>query len=259
MRTQQYFMHIKLKKKLKNSKITTFVLAAILSIICGCAAIKEGESWKMVPENHTIGLTLLWELPEKRIREILPADQIPRIQNGNAVFMLFLASTDAYEVGGNKYGHLGVAHLIIPLQNSIAIPETIGLKTQPIISRLKRLGFLVKFGDVRLTLEEIGDIVKVNGFIDFGKGNLTFSGITTNKKGDEVYLPNTTLVGKNPSKNILSGPEFYRPIRFESIQVENVGDNWMKKFDLTQTPNRIWLNVDFGIDFQYLKNKSLIK
>jgi hypothetical protein len=247
-------MQTKSKMKLKNSQISPFLLSLIMVLLSSCAAIKKGESWNMLPENKTIGLTLLWELPEEKIREMLPADQIPRIRNGNGVLMLFLASTEAYAVGEKKYGQLGVAHLIIPLQNSISIPETIGLKTQPIISGLKQVGFPVKFGEVSLFLHEMGDSVKVVGSIDFENGKLSFSGSAENKKGALVNLPETTLLGKNSTKNILSGPEFYRPIAFQAISVEQEGENWMTQHKLDLPPNRVWVNVDFGIDFKLYKN-----
>jgi hypothetical protein len=247
-------MQTKSKMKLKNSQISLLLLFLILVLFSSCAAIKEGESWKMLPEDKTIGLTLLWELPEEKIKEMLPADQIPRIRNGNGVLMLFLASTESYSVGEKKYGKLGVAHLIIPLQNSISIPETIGLKNQPIISGLKQVGFPVKFGDVSLSLKEMEDSVKVVGSIDFENGKLSFAGSAENKKGGLVNLPQTTLIGKKSSKYILSGPEFYRPIAFQTIHVEQEGETWMKQLKLDLPPNRVWVNVDFGIDFEFYKN-----
>lgn len=112
-------------------------LICLLLLQMSCATIKNGESWKMRSEDKTIGLTLLWNLPEAKIREIVPPNQVPRIQNGTGVLMLFLCSADSYFIGKKQYGHLGVAHLIVPLENEISIPETIGLKNQAIISGLK--------------------------------------------------------------------------------------------------------------------------
>jgi hypothetical protein len=57
--------------------------------------MRPGDSWKMLPEDETFGLTLLWELPEAKLKAILPADQQPRIRDGKGVVMLFLASTTA--------------------------------------------------------------------------------------------------------------------------------------------------------------------
>ena len=59
----------------------------------------------MLPENNTIGLTLLWELPEEKLKEFLPNSQLPRIRNGKGVLMLFLASTENYLIGKRKLGH----------------------------------------------------------------------------------------------------------------------------------------------------------
>ena len=64
-------------------------IIALVSLLMSCARIKEGESWKMRSEDRTIGLTLLWNLPESKLREMLPANQVPRIQNGKGVLMLF--------------------------------------------------------------------------------------------------------------------------------------------------------------------------
>lgn len=226
-------------------------LISLLFLQMSCSTIKNGESWKMRPEDKTIGLTLLWNLPEAKIREIVPPNQIPRIQNGTGVVMLFLCSTDTYYIGKKQYGQLGIAHLIVPLENEISIPETIGLKNQAIISGLRKKGFGVQFGDVRLRLEEKGDWVDVEGDIILEKGEMHFSGRAENKKGNQVSLANTTLVGKNLQEDVLSGPEFYQPISFKSITVNQKGENWIQKYDLTSVPNRIWVNVDFGVDFKY--------
>jgi hypothetical protein len=59
---------------------------------------------------------LLWNLPEEKLKEMLPPNQMPRIQNGKGVLMLFLCSTDRYSIGKKNYGPLGVAHLIIPFK-----------------------------------------------------------------------------------------------------------------------------------------------
>jgi hypothetical protein len=224
----------------------------VLLFTWSCAAIKPGESWKMLPEDNTIGFTLLWELPEEKILQMLPPNQLPRIQNGKGVLMLFLASTDKYYIGKTSYKSLGIAHLIIPLKNSIALPETVGQKKSKIIAGLNQIGFPVHFGDVDLSIQENSDGVEMKGRIEFEKGSLTFSGASFNEKGKEVNLPLTTLVGQQYDRNYLSGPEFYRPIVFESIQIESTGENWINKFDLPNVPNRIWLNVDFGVDFKYL-------
>jgi len=256
MRTLLCFMQTKSKMKLKNSQISRSLLSLIIVLFSSCAAIKKGESWNMLPEDKTIGLTLLWELPEEQIKKMLPSDQMPRIRNGNGVLMLFLTSTESYSIGKKKYSKLGVAHLIIPLQNSISIPETIGLKNQPIISGLKRVGFPVKFGDVSLSLHEKGDSVNVVGSIDFENGKLSFAGSAENKKGKLVSLPETILIGKKSSKNVLRGPEFYSPIAFQAISVEQEGENWMTQLKLDSPPTRIWVNVDFGIDFKLYKNLS---
>lgn len=224
---------------------------AFLTLLFGCVTIKEGESWKMRSDDKTIGLTLLWNLPEKKLKEMLPPDQMPRIQNGVGVLMLFLCSTEHYFVGQKKYGQLGVAHLIIPLKDAISIPETIGLKNQAIIQSLKKKGFPVRFGDVKLHLEEVGDSLNVDGFILFEKGEVQFSGRTANKKGEKILLENTKLVGLNLEKDILSGPEFYNPIDIKAITIKQGGENWFQQFDLGSPPNRIWINVDFGVDFKY--------
>jgi hypothetical protein len=218
-----------------------------------CASIKEGESWKMLPEDNTIGLTLLWELPEEKLKELLPPGQLPRIRNGKGVLMLFLASTENYSIGKRKLGPLGIAHIIIPLQNSISIPETIGLKKHRIIKGMKQIGFPVRFGEVNLSLKGKDESVEIEGEIKFENGSLSFTGTAQNSKGDLVDLSQTTLVSKQLDERVLSGPEFYRPINFKTIQVVQSGENWMEQFGLSMPPDRIWVNVDFGVEFKYLK------
>ncbi len=234
-----------------RTKAIIFLL--LLMIGMSCATIKEGESWKMLPENNTIGLTLLWELPEEKLKEFLPNSQLPRIRNGKGVLMLFLASTENYLIGKRKLGPLGIAHIIIPLQNSISIPETIGLKKHRIIKGMKQIGFPVRFGEVNLSLKGKDESVEIEGRIQFENGSLSFSGTTQNSKGDLVDLSQTTLVSKQLDERVLSGPEFYRPINFKTIQVVQTGENWMEQFGLSMPPDRIWVNVDFGVDFKYLK------
>lgn len=58
----------------------------------------------MLPEDQTIGLTLLWELSEAKLKAMLPADQQPRIRDGKGVVMIFLASTSQYTLGDNPSG-----------------------------------------------------------------------------------------------------------------------------------------------------------
>ena len=72
---------------------TAYTLFFLLFFGFGCTSLKVGESWKMLPEDETFGLTLLWELPEAKLKAMLPADQQPRIRNGKGVVMLFLAVT----------------------------------------------------------------------------------------------------------------------------------------------------------------------
>jgi hypothetical protein len=138
-------MLTKSKMKLKNNRLTLILLAISIYFISGCAAIKEGESWIMLPEDQTIGLTLLWELPEAQLKAMLPADQQPRIRDGKGVLMLFLASTGAYSLGAKSKGPLGVAHLIVPLDGSITLPSTLVSKKQALFSVLKQLDFAVDF------------------------------------------------------------------------------------------------------------------
>jgi hypothetical protein len=236
-----------------------FSLAFIVSVtfLLSCATIKDGESWKMRAEDKTIGLTLLWNLPEEKLKEMLPPNQMPRIQNGKGVLMLFLCSTDRYSIGQKNYGPLGVAHLIIPLKNAISLPETIGLQNQAIISGLKKKGFPVRFGDIKLQLEEVGDSIRVQGDLILAKGEIHFSGIAKNKKGNLISLNSTTLIGMNSQKDILSGPEFYKPIAFKSITIKQSGENWIEKYNLNSAADRIWVNVDFGVDFKYTASRVL--
>jgi hypothetical protein len=232
------------------------VCLAFFILLFSCVRIKEGESWKMEARDKTIGLTLLWNLPEEKLKEMLPPNQMPRIQNGKGVLMLFLCSTDRYSIGKKNYGPLGVAHLIIPLKDAISLPETIGLQNQAIISGLKKKGFPVRFGDIKLQLEEVGDSIRIQGDIIIGKGEMHFSGKASNIKGNQVSLENTTLVGIDSQKDILSGPEFYKPVVFTSIAVKQSGENWIEKYHLTTSPDRIWVNVDFGVDFKYTTSRA---
>jgi hypothetical protein len=235
-----------------------FSLAFIVSVtfLLSCATIKDGESWKMRAEDKTIGLTLLWNLPEEKLKEMLPPNQMPRIQNGKGVLMVFLCSTDRYSVGQKNYGQLGVAHLIIPLKDAISLPETIGLKNQAIITGLKKKGFPARFGDIKLQLEEVGDSVRVKGDLILATGEMHFSGIAENKKGNLVSLKNTTLLGVDLQKDVLSGPEYYNPIAFKSITIKQSGENWIEKYNLNSAPDRIWVNVDFGVDFKYTASRA---
>ena len=143
------------------------------------------------------------------------------------------------------------------LKNAISLPETIGLQNQAIISGLKKKGFPVRFGDIKLQLEEVGDSIRVQGGIIIGKGEMHFSGKAANIKGNQVSLENTTLVGFDSQKDILSGPEFYKPIAFKSITIKQSGENWIEKYNLNSAPDRIWVNVDFGVDFKYMASRVL--
>jgi hypothetical protein len=91
----------------------------------GCATIRPGESWKMKAADQTVGLTLLWELPEQEVQKMLPVGQKPRIRQDKGVVMLFLASTEQYTLGDQPKGPLAVAHLLIPLEKHLGTPSTV--------------------------------------------------------------------------------------------------------------------------------------
>jgi hypothetical protein len=114
--------------------------------------------------------------------------------------------TDRYDVGKKKLGLLGLAHLIIPLHDAIFIHETIGLKNQAIIMSLKEKGFSVRFGDIKCQLDEVGDEVHVEGAILLAQGEMHFSGKAENKKGQQVSLANTKLVGMDVKKDVFLVP-----------------------------------------------------
>ncbi len=211
----------------------------------------------MLPENHTSGLTLLWELPEKQLHQILPAGQKPRIRQGKGVAMLFLASTAQYTLGNQPNGPLAVAHLLIPLENHLGTVRTVVSRNQALYGALAQLDFPVQDGEVALTLIPDQDSIQVNGSIQFPKGKLYFSGKAGSQKGNLVDLPQTTLVGKHLDRNFLSGPESYRPLSMSKIKVSSEGENWMSTFGLTSPPDRIWVNVDFHVDFAYQQKVQL--
>ena len=217
----------------------------------GCNSLKVGESWEMLPENQTIGLTLLWELPEQQVQQILPTGQKPRIRQGKGVVMLFLASTAQYNLGNKPNGPLAVAHLLIPLENHLGTVRTVVSRNQALYGALAQLDFPTQNGEVALTLLPDQDSVQVNGSIQFPGGKLFFSGKAGSQKGKLVDLPLTTLVGKHLDRNYLSGPESYRPLYMSKIRVNSEGENWMSTFGLTSPPDRIWVNVDFLVDFAY--------
>lgn len=217
----------------------------------GCTALKKGDSWKMLPKNQTIGLTLLWELPEEKLKAMLPADQQPRIRNGKGLVMLFLASTSAHTLGDTPEGPLTIAHLLIPLNTHLGTPYTLVSKKQRLYHALAKLNFPVQDGEVSLRLLPAQDSVQVDGNIQFPSGKLSFSGKADAQKGDLVDLPQTTLVGRHLDRNFLRGPESYRPLAMSKIKVDSEGENWISTFGLTNPPNRIWVNVDFYVDFAY--------
>ena len=206
--------------------------------------MRTGESWKMKAEDQTAGLTLLWELS---------AGQKPRIRQGKGVVMLFLASTAQYTLGDKPNGPLAVAHLLIPLDKHLGTPRTVVSKKQTLYGALTQLDFPVQDGEVALILIPDQDSVQVDGSIQFPSGMLSFSGKASSQKGNLVDLPLTTLVGKHLDRNYLSGPESYRPLAMSKIKVNSEGDNWMSTFGLTNPPDRIWVNVDFLVDFAYQK------
>ena len=226
-------------------------LVFLLAISWGCATIRPGESWKMKAADQTAGLTLLWELPEQQVQKMLPPGQKPRIRQGKGVVMLFLASTSQYTLGEKPNGPLAVAHLLIPLEKHLGTPSTVVSKKQALYGALAQLDFPVQDGEVALTLAAAQDSVKVDGSIQFMTGKLSFTGMAGSQKGNLVDLPLTTLVGRHLDRNFLTGPESYRPLGMSKIKVRSEGENWMTTFGLTAPPDRIWVNVDFHVDFAY--------
>ena len=226
-------------------------LVFLLAISWGCATIRPGESWKMKAADQTVGLTLLWELPEQEVQKMLPVGQKPRIRQGKGVVMLFLASTEQYTLGDQPKGPLAVAHLLIPLEKHLGTPSTVVSKKQALYGALAQLDFPVQDGEVALTLTPAQDSVQVVGSIQFPTGKLSFSGMADSQKGNLVDLPVTTLVGRQLDRNFLTGPESYRPLGMSKIKVRSGGENWMTTFGLTAPPDRIWVNVDFHVDFAY--------
>ena len=113
------------------------------------------------------------------------------------------------------------------------------------------MDFPIQNGEVALTLLPDQDSVQVDGSVQFSRGKLSFSGKAVSQKGNLVDLPLNTLVGKHLDRNYLSGPESYRPLAMSKIKVNSEGENWMSTFGLTNPPDRIWVNVDFLVDFAY--------
>ncbi len=165
--------------------------------------------------------------------------------------MLFLASTAQYTLGDKPNGPLAVAHLLIPLDKHLGTLRTVVSKKQTLYGALTQLDFPVEDGEVALILIPDQDSVQVDGAIQFPSGMLSFSGKAVSQKGNLVDLPLTTLVGKHLDRNYLSGPESYRPLAMSKIKVKSEGENWMSAFGLTNPPDRIWVNVDFLVDFAY--------
>ena len=242
-----------IKSNWSQTLFSNFLLGSIplLFLGFGCNSLKVGESWKMLPENQTTGFTLLWELPESDLKKMLPQDQRPRIRNGKGVVMLFLASTTQYTLGDKSNGPLAIAHLLIPLEKHLGTPRTVVSRKQALYDGLAQLDFPVQDGEVALTLIPVEDSVQVEGSIQFPRGKLSFSGKAGSQKGNLVDLPHTTLVGRHLDRNYLSGPESYRPLAMSKIKVNSEGENWMSTFGLTSPPDRIWVNVDFLVDFAY--------
>jgi hypothetical protein len=226
-------------------------LVFLLAFSLGCATMRPGDSWKMKAADQTAGFTLLWELPEQEIQKMLPPNQKPRIRQGKGVVMLFLASTAQYTLGDQPKGPLAVAHLLIPLEKNLGTPSTVVSKKQALYGALTQLDFPVQDGEVGLTLAPTQDSVQVVGSIQFPTGKLSFSGMASSQKGNLVDLPVTTLVGRHLDRNFLTGPESYRPLGMSKIKVSSEGENWMTTFGLTAPPDRIWVNVDFHVDFAY--------
>jgi len=226
-------------------------LVFLLAISWGCATMHPGDSWKMKATDQTTGLTLLWELPEQQVQKMLPPGQKPRIRQGKGVVMLFLASTAAYTLGNQPKGPLALAHLLIPLEKHLGTPSTVISRKQALYGALAQLDFPVQEGEVALNLIPAQDSVQVDGSIQFPKGSLSFSGKADSQKGNLVDLPLTTLVGRYWDRSFLTGPESYRPLAMSKINIRSEGENWMTTFGLTAPPDRIWVNVDFHVDFAY--------
>jgi hypothetical protein len=167
--------------------------------------------------------------------------------------MLFLASTEQYTLGDQPKGPLAVAHLLIPLEKHLGTPSTVVSKKQALYDGLAQLDFPVQDGEVALTLAPAQDSVQVDGSIQFPTGKLSFTGRAGSQKGNLVDLPLTTLVGRHLDRNFLTGPESYRLLAMSKIKVNSEGENWMTTFGLTAPPDRIWVNVDFQVDFFYFK------
>jgi hypothetical protein len=137
------------------------------------------------------------------------------------------------------------------LENHLGTVRTVVSKKQALYGALAQLDFPVQNGEVALILIPGQDSVQVDGAIQFPRGKLSFSGKADSQRGDLVDLPLTTLVGKYLDRNYLSGPESYRPLAMSKIKVNSEGENWMSTFGLTSPPDRIWVNVDFLVDFAY--------
>lgn len=239
-----------------KTKSTVLKVCEMISILLltNCSPLKVGDSWKMTAEDKTLGLTLLWELPEQQLLNILPKDQKPRIQNGKGVLMLFLASTSNYSLGKMDKGQLALAHIIVPLESSIAIPKTLISNQQPLFYVLKKMNFPLQNGKVHLNLVGLYDEFKIEGSLSFPEGNLSFYGKSQSPKSDLVELNQTKLIGKFHNKQYFVGPESYRSIPFDEIEILSKGNQWISQLGLNTPPDKVWVNVDFDVNFLYFKN-----
>jgi hypothetical protein len=212
-----------------------------------------GQRWRMLSEDQTAGLTLLWQLPPEKLQAMVGPGQKPRIQNGKGTLMLFLAYTNQSYLDSISEGPVSIAHLLIPLENSVAMPATILRGNTQLGNKLKKFGFRVQTGEINLIITEDGGQMAVKGSVRTREGEIKISGAAPYKKGAFRDLPNTRLTRRRENKRFLEGPESYSPIPISDVKIEQTGQNWLSRYSLDAPPDRIWVNVDFSVDFKFTK------
>jgi hypothetical protein len=235
---------------MRNRLIT--IVFGLLLFISECNKKSLDVRWQIKKEYPAYGLTLGYYLPGEQLQQIIGNEFIPKLdENGEGYLMLFIASSQQYDLNNLAYDNLRIAHILVGAENSLNCPLTIGAKNQQLNTVFEKFDFQIDIGVVELFVEQRSDSIYINAKIDTQQGYIKLSSSFLNSPGDRVYLESTKVSGTASLRSFFIGDEAYVPIQIESIEIKSKGINWITELNLPHKPDDIWLNIDFSWDFTF--------
>ena len=234
-------------------KHTLTILTIAILLICSSFTSQPGVHFQIRKESPAYGLTLSWILPEDQLQKIVGDKFRPAAKGGKGTLMLFITNAKEYYLDGKAYQNLKLAHIVIPVEgdHTISAPLTIAEENQDVSKLLQQYDFKIESGTADLDVQFVNQSIAVTARIITAKGKITLNATILDIPGELKNFESTKICATGNPASFFMGPEAYKSVNIQSVQISNEGDNWMSQFKLPSQPGRIWLSRDFTWDFTF--------